>query len=275
MTLHGFKVRLKGLHHLHRLRVVNGIHSYGSFCHVHMCMGCCAQFTIGRFCIRLVAGFLGLADFGSSGSGPFHAHKRVLCSIDFLSTTGNVLRYTDLRESRCGQFLTEDSIGKHWAHLLSLSHDFHVLDAIHRSPCRLAEVVHRACENDVERFHKSIWCWRKFQGWHVGRRLCKKDGVPCERLFLHSGVAVSAQADLLRTKSAQGCQHLGRLRCFADMLALAPNPIIIGACVDWHLGLFRSNVNEAIPTCEDTTVLVTNADARWTGVCRLLRPCCA
>ena len=104
---------------------------------------------------------------------------------------------------------------------------------------------------------------------------CAKNGVPCECLLLHSGVAVSAQADLLRTKSAQGCQHLGRLRCFADMLALAPNPIIIGACVDWHLGLFRSNVNEAIPTCEDTTVLVTNADARWTGVCRLLRPCCA
>ena len=110
---------------------------------------------------------------------------------------------------------------------------------------------------------------RQFHGRDVGGRLCEEDGVARQRLLLDGRVAVSAQANLLPATSAQGREHLGGQRCFADVQAFSANPIVVGTSVNGQLRLPGGDVDEAIPARPHDAVLVADSSAARPFVCRL------
>ena len=64
--------------------------------------------------------------------------------------------------------------------------------------------------------------------------------LPVSASLLQSRIAVSTQAHLPPTTSAQGCQHLGSQQCLSNVDAFSPDPIIIHTSKDWDLKLFVS-----------------------------------
>ena len=80
---------------------------------------------------------------------------------------------------------------------------------------------------------------------------------------------MSAQANLLPATSAQGCEHLGGQRCFADVQAFSANPIVVGASVNGQLRLPGGDVDEAIPASPHDAVLVADSGAARLFGCSL------
>ena len=129
--------------------------------------------------------------------------------------------------------------------------------------------MHVAGEDDVQGINKCIRRRWKLQRWYIGRRLCEVNAVADECFLLRGRVATTAKADLFPAAPAQGNQHLGRLRCLADVRSLSPNPVVVRTSIQRHLRVLRGDVSQTIPARENKTVLIADAGTRWS--CRLRR----
>ena len=243
---------LKRLHHLDGLDVVYRVNGDGSLCRTisRDIMRLVLRVLAVRVLLRLLACLIIAASLGRPRGGSLKAHWGSLRTCHFLQARSDVFWHSRARKSSSGQVFPHLHVAEGGALLLALLDDAHVLLPVDFSPLRFAQVMETPREDDVEGVDKSVRGWREVHGRQVGGRLCEEYRVACQSFLSHSVVAGSTQAYLLPATSAQGCEHLGGQRCFADVQAFSANPIVVGQRVARHLDILRHVGAERVRSAE-------------------------